>query len=77
MWKKGVLASIVAGLLVSTAAYPLRAADYKHSGCSEAAKMRFPTITQHGSSSSAGVRTSGKSIRKAIPKAASKMPPAA
>jgi hypothetical protein len=43
MWKKGVLASIVAGLLVSMAAYPLRAADYKHSGCSEAAKMRFPT----------------------------------
>jgi hypothetical protein len=43
MLKKVLLVSATAGLLlVGPALNPLSAADYKHSGCSEAAKARFP-----------------------------------
>jgi hypothetical protein len=52
--------------LTGAAVTPLSAADYKHSGCSEAAKMRFPIDHAARKSSSIGVRTVGKSIRKSI-----------
>jgi hypothetical protein len=43
MCKKVMLALALTGLLGGAAVTPLSAADYKHSGCSKAAKMRFPT----------------------------------
>jgi hypothetical protein len=43
MLQKLVLVSATAGLLLAGPALnPLSAADYKHSGCSKAAKVRFP-----------------------------------
>ena len=43
MFKKVVLVSVTAGLLlVGPASDPLSAADYKHSGCSDAAEAQFP-----------------------------------
>ena len=43
MLKKVMLVSATAGLLlVGPALDPLSAADYKHSGCSDAAKTQFP-----------------------------------
>jgi hypothetical protein len=42
MCKKVMLVWALTGL-TAAAVTPLNAADYKHSGCSEAAKMRFPT----------------------------------
>jgi hypothetical protein len=41
MWKKVVFAFAITGLLAATAV-PLSAREYKHSGCADAAKMRFP-----------------------------------
>jgi hypothetical protein len=43
MCKKLVSTFAVAGLLAGMAGPALSAAEFKHSGCSQAAKMRFPT----------------------------------
>jgi hypothetical protein len=43
MSKKEIAVSAIAGLLVvGLAANPASAADYKHSGCADAAKAEFP-----------------------------------
>jgi hypothetical protein len=41
MWKTLVLVSAIGGLLAGSA-LPLSAREYKHSGCADAAKMKFP-----------------------------------
>jgi hypothetical protein len=41
--RKIALAFAIAALLAGTVGSASSAAEYKHSGCSEAAKMRFPT----------------------------------
>jgi hypothetical protein len=41
MWKTLVLVFAIVGLLAG-AALPLSAREYKHSGCADAAKMKFP-----------------------------------
>jgi hypothetical protein len=39
---KKVMLVLALSALTGAAVTPLNAADYKHSGCSEAARMRFP-----------------------------------
>jgi hypothetical protein len=42
MCKKAIWALMVAGLLSGLTGSASNAAEYKHSGCAEAAKMKFP-----------------------------------